>query len=223
MKTRIFAHAASLIYLRACAGKSSLNNDSVGQVGDTGSPGGTETGCDGVDADRDGVSACEDCDDSDADIRPGVEDGCDSVDNDCDGQTDEDGVDSTWYTDADGDGYGEPGTEAAGCEASASAADNALDCDDGDGSAYPDALETCDGVDNDCDGQTDEDAVDADTWYEDADGDGFGNAEVAITSCDEPTGRVDQAGDCDDSDGAAFPGNDEVCDFLDNDCDCVSN
>ncbi len=45
--------------------------------------------------------------------------------------------------DADGDGFG------VGCEAGP-------DCDDGDGDINPDAQEVCDGVDNNCDEQTDE-------------------------------------------------------------------
>src|SRR5687767_8447911 len=48
------------------------------------------------------------------------------------------------------------------------------DCDDGDPDLHPAADEHCDAVDEDCDGQVDEDAVDAPEWREDTDGDGFG-------------------------------------------------
>ena len=51
-----------------------------------------------------------------------------------------------------------------------------LDCDDGDPEVFYGAEEVCDGVDNDCDGSTDVDAVDAVTLFVDSDGDGFGGA-----------------------------------------------
>jgi hypothetical protein len=50
-----------------------------------------------------------------------------------------------------------------------------VDCDDSDLSVYPGAAEVCDGVDNNCNGAVDEGLLD--TWYLDADGDGFGDAE----------------------------------------------
>ncbi|MEM6930982.1 MAG: putative metal-binding motif-containing protein, partial [Myxococcota bacterium] len=56
-------------------------------------------------------------------------------------------------------------------------------------------------------------------FYADADQDGFGDPETAVSACEAPDGYVDEAGDCDDSSAAARPGGDEVCDGLDNDCD----
>ena len=74
------------------------------------------------------------------------------------------------------------------------------DCDDDDPSVYPSATEYCDGVDNDCDGTVDEDdAVDAVTWYQDADSDGYGNASVSDIDCYQPSGYVADATDCDDT------------------------
>ncbi len=100
----------------------------------------------------------------------------------CDTKTDyypyEDDTADTGSADADGDGA------VAG-----------LDCDDSDPSAYPGALEECDGADNDCDGSIDEGF--------DADSDG-------ATSC---------GGDCDDSDPSIRPGVTESCDGVDNNCD----
>ena len=61
-----------------------------------------------VDADGDGFTASEDCDDADAAVKPDAEEICDSVDNDCDGTVDGEGVTdaATWYADGDGGGYG---------------------------------------------------------------------------------------------------------------------
>ncbi|MFT4975897.1 MAG: hypothetical protein ACI8S6_001790, partial [Myxococcota bacterium] len=62
---------------------------------------------------------------------------------------------------------------------------------------------------------------DCDTeWYGDADGDGYGGTTFTTFSCDQPTGYVDNADDCDDLEPDRSPGEVEVCgDGLDNDCD----
>jgi hypothetical protein len=93
------------------------------------------------------------------------------------------------------------------------------DCDDGDPGRFPGADEACDGVDNDCDGQIDEDPVDPASLFADADGDGFGADPVA--ACPGAPGAADQGGDCDDADPDSFPGADETCDGADNDCDAA--
>ncbi len=95
------------------------------------------------------------------------------------------------------------------------------DCDDSDPEIGPNQPELCDGVDNDCDEQIDEDeARDAGTWYADRDGDGYGDAAAEpSSSCEQPADSADRGGDCDDSEPAASPGQAEVCDGIDNDCD----
>ncbi len=67
---------------------------------------------------------------------------------------------------------------------------------------------------------TDEDsAVDALTWYLDADADGYGNNTVTSLACSQPSGYVGNDDDCDDGDRSSYPGGTEVCDGADNDCD----
>ncbi len=177
------------------------------------------------DGDGDGYSEIDgDCDDTDASLSPGVPELCDGIDNDCDGAVDEgSAVDaSTWYADSDGDGFGDPGSATAACARPAGHLADASDCDDGDAAAYPGATEFCDGHDDDCDGAVDEaSAVDAATWYADADGDGFGDVATTTRACALPSGHSADSSDCDDGDAAVHPAADERCDGRDDDCDGV--
>lgn len=96
------------------------------------------------------------------------------------------------------------------------------DCDDQDPAVGPGRDELCNDQDDDCDGEVDEDPVDA-AWYPDGDGDGFGAQALLVATCQPPDGYVEQAGDCDDADGSAFPGADETCDGVDQDCDGLAD
>ena len=138
-----------------------------------------------------------DCDDGDDQQYPGANEYCNGEDDDCDGVVDEDDAQdaTTWYRDADGDLWGDPGVTAAACDPPQGFVAASGDCDDGDPNVNPGAAEVCNGIDDDCDAATDE--------LLDGDGDGF-------SVCD---------GDCDDDEVDAFPGNGETCDGLDNDCD----
>lgn len=153
-----------------------------------------------VDADMDGYSVDEDCDDSNPAIYPGApEDDCtDPVDYNCDG-------DVPLYADADEDGF-------AAC----------VDCDDADPLVNPAADESCDGVDNDCDeliDDADDDVVDLREWFEDRDLDGYGHPINSVDACFVPEGYVDDNTDCNDTRRDIHPDADEVCDLEDNDCD----
>ncbi|MBN2496322.1 MAG: right-handed parallel beta-helix repeat-containing protein [Deltaproteobacteria bacterium] len=108
--------------------------------------------CDGScvpcpDADSDGYldQSCggADCDDGDPAVNPDADEDCENgADDDCDGMTDLDDSECG-CVDHDRDGYGEH------CEAGP-------DCDDGIASVHPGAVEECNYVDDDCDGETDE-------------------------------------------------------------------
>ncbi len=173
-----------------------------------------------------------DCNDSDAGISPGADEYCDSLDNNCDGNIDENtALDaSSWYVDADGDGYGGTTTTLA-CSQPANATATSTDCNDGSASISPGASEYCDGVDNDCDGSTDENtAVDAQTWYVDADADTWGSTNGTTAACSQPTGYAASSSDCDDAEATVNPSIVEggtsaaYCeDGLDNDCDGVDD
>ncbi len=112
--------------------------------------------CDGSvvfrDRDEDGWAACKDCDDLDAKVHPDAVEVCDLLDNDCDDaidDTDEDLDLSTatqWFLDSDLDGYGIEDESAIACtpppDHVAAHADG-FDCDDADGSVFPDSHGFC--------------------------------------------------------------------------------
>ena len=95
------------------------------------------------------------------------------------------------------------------------------DCDDASERVYPGATETCNDVDDDCDGVVDEDdAADAPIWYTDADMDGYGDPKGGAPACDQPKGTVATGDDCDDADPDIHPGAWETpYDGIDQDCD----
>ncbi len=95
----------------------------------------------------------------------------------------------------------------------------AIDCDDGNPDVHPEADELCNERDDDCDGDIDEDATDATTWYPDEDDDGYGSEDGAEQVCAQPSGSVELGGDCDDGDPTVSPAAVEICDSIDNDCD----
>jgi hypothetical protein len=175
------------------------------------------------DGDGDGYSELDgDCDDHDASSSPGATEYCDGVDNDCDGSVDEDSAADagTWYADSDGDSYGDAASVTTACSRPSGHLADSSDCDDGDATINPGAVESCDGVDNDCDGSVDEDdAIDTSAWYADVDGDGYGDPSSSLAACSAPSGMTADGSDCDDSDATTNPGADERCDGHDDDCD----
>lgn len=168
------------------------------------------------DKDNDGYYSDEDCDDSNSGINPGSIELCDGLDNNCDGEIDE-AVEDPFYIDEDGDGFGDMSVMIYACETPEGYTANGNDCDDGSSITYPGAAEQCDGLDNNCDGEIDENLLEL--WYEDADGDGFGNAESEFLGCNPGSGFVDDNSDCDDTLSAINPDANEICDEIDNDCD----
>jgi hypothetical protein len=91
------------------------------------------------------------------------------------------------------------------------------DCDQDRADVHPGAVEACNGLDDDCDGETDPaDAEGCLVAYEDLDGDGVAGTERCL--CDV-AGLVASAEDCDDTRAEVHPGAEEVCNGLDDNCD----
>ena len=162
------------------------------------------------------VSEGGDCDDADPSTAPGAPERCDGLDNDCDGVVDND-VLSVWYTDADGDGFGDPAAAVESCDPPAGVVAEAGDCDDASSLSFPGGPEVCDEEDNNCDGTVDEGVTT--TFYADLDGDGYGTVATSLEACALPAGYSDSPDDCDDDRSGVSPEGVERCNGLDDDCD----
>jgi hypothetical protein len=203
-------------------------SDTDGDGFGAGTPSGNR--CTGPNADSVLLAFGLDCDDTEIFTYPGANEVCDGSDNDCDTLVDgfDDSLDETtadlFYRDEDGDTFGDEDVEAVACARPPGFVSDDTDCDDQDVDVNPDATEVCDSVDNDCDRAVDDQDPDVDPlsallWYEDFDGDSFGDTARSRRSCVRPQFYDATGGDCDDTDEFAYPGAPEVCsDGIDQDC-----
>ncbi len=151
---------------------------------------------------------------------------CDATQSKPDGSTDSASCASPieGFTDADGDGFGDPTAPVSACEAPPSLVDNASDCDDSNAHIHPNAPEVCNGLDDDCDGLLDDEDDSVEGLVErtiDADGDGDGDRGAAVVAVCPGPGWSETATDCDDANPNRAPALTEVCDDagVDEDCD----
>ncbi len=153
---------------------------------------GLDNDCDGevdpeFDLDEDGFTDCGgDCDDTNPAINPDAMEVCNNLDDDCDDIID--GAQTECYD-------GPVGTATVGaCRPGLAICAEGVPSGTCVGQILPE-LETCDGIDNDCDGAVDE---------------GFDRDQDGVSQCD---------GDCDDDNAFVAPNLAERCDCADNDCD----
>jgi PKD repeat protein len=142
----------------------------------------------GFDTDNDGYTSCNgDCNDNNAAIKPGATEICDGIDNNC-----SNGIDEGF--DLDNDGF----TTCGG------------DCNDNNASINPAAAEICNGIDDNCAGGIDN-GLSFVTYYIDTDNDGYGNNQISVSACSQPSGYVTTGGDCNDNNNAVRPNVAEIC------------
>jgi len=148
------------------------------------------------------VPMAGDCDDYRKTVYPGAKELCNMVDDNCDGQIDENAVPVELWPDADGDGYYDARTEKTGmpkigCAGLKGWAAEPGDCQPMNKAVNPGVMETCNSIDDDCDGDVDE---------------------RVRPTCGEGWCRRESPG-CDMmycTPGSPVP---EKCNFLDDDCD----
>lgn len=163
-------------------------------------------GCGPADRDGDGYTTEDDCDDADPSVHPGAPERCDERDQDCDGGIDEVAIDATaFYSDNDGDGYG-LGSPFFACAPPTDRWSAVRgDCNDRDPAISPEAVETCDQRDENCDGEVDEGFVCGEIQCDD----GIDDDQDGAIDCEDP-----------DCDGACL----ETCeDGRDNDGDGLTD
>ncbi len=170
------------------------------------------------DLDGDGFDLENDCDDMNPIVNEDQIEICDGIDNNCDGEIDEGFAGFVFYLDEDGDGIGSE-IDTFTCFQPEGYVSLSGDCDDLNPDIFPSAMEVCDSLDNNCNGEVDEDLT-FEVYYSDEDMDGYGDDDSAFEDCLQPPNVVSIGGDCNDENAMINPGMVEIPNNgVDEDCD----
>jgi hypothetical protein len=164
------------------------------------------------------VANSTDCNDASAAVNPAAIEVFNGIDDNCNNTVDEGFTPVTYYLDNDGDGVG-GNTFVVGIN---SPGPNYVlitgDCNDNSAVMYPGNTETCDNLDNDCDASIDEGLIFL-TYFQDSDGDTYGNLSVTLSACSAPQRYVLNSTDCNDQNSAINPGAQDIPgNGIDEDC-----
>ena len=159
-----------------------------------------------------------DCNDNNANQNQASAEICNGLDDDCDGANDDGLVFDTYYADVDGDTYGDVNNSTSECFQPNGYVINNNDCNDNNANQNAASSEICNGEDDDCDGAIDNGLIFLD-FYSDIDGDGFGAGDLISSCSDLGAGYVSNNTDCDDTNSGVYPGAEELCNSIDDNCD----
>jgi hypothetical protein len=159
-----------------------------------------------------------DCNDNSANQNAASAEICNGEDDDCDGAIDNGLIFLDFYSDIDGDGFGAGNVTSSCADLGAGYTNNNTDCDDTNSNTNPSATETCNTIDDNCDGQTDDGTLTV--FFIDNDGDTYGNPSVSILACTQPIGYTPDDTDCNDTDANINPGAEDIGgNGIDENCD----
>ena len=162
----------------------------------------------------------QDCNDNNASVNINATEICNTFDDDCDGLTNEGITFITYYADNDGDGFGNPNASLSACSPPLGYVTNNSDCNDANALIKPGAVELCNLVDDNCNGQVNEGLVFA-NYYIDTDQDGFG-AGAPTNSCTPIFGNyVTNNLDCNNNNANIRPNASELCNSIDDNCNTL--
>ena len=126
-----------------------------------------------------------------------------------------------FYFDSDGDGYGSVSDPLNSCTPPEGYVLDNTDCNDSNPLIYPDAIELCNVLDDNCNALIDEGVIYSD-YFIDFDVDGFGNPLISVSTCDgAPAGYVEDNTDCNDLNAFMNPATPEICNGLDDNCNLI--
>ena len=159
-----------------------------------------------------------DCNDNNANQNTASTEICNGEDDDCDGTIDNGITFFDYYADTDGDGFGAGDVISSCSDLGAGYVSNNTDCDDSNSNINSNATETCNTIDDNCDGQIDEGVQTV--YFIDNDGDTYGNPSVSILACTQPIGYTPDDTDCNDTDANINPGAEDIGgNGIDENCD----